>query len=148
MLQDEGERIHQLPLFQILNPQESNYIPNLRTRTQHLLVDWKGTGAAMGYSLYSNVTFLNQHPTFPFNSCHLLFALGGDSSDNGSQSLPRWVVILCGLWWHRFPIGFLVPVHVIVYMSRIVIFNTAPYTNITFHAIPKFLLSSLSIYSK
>lgn len=27
MLQDEGERIHQLPLFQILNPQESNYIP-------------------------------------------------------------------------------------------------------------------------
>lgn len=31
----------------------------------------------MGYSLYSNVTFLNQHPTFPFDSCHLLFALGG-----------------------------------------------------------------------
>jgi len=31
----------------------------------------------MGYSLSSNVTFLNQHPTFPFDSRHLLFALGG-----------------------------------------------------------------------
>lgn len=45
-----------------------------------------------------------------------------------------WMIIFWSLRWHRFPARLLVPVHVIVYVTRCVVTHTTPYAYVPLHA--------------
>lgn len=56
------------------------------------------------------------------------------------------MIIPWSLGRYRFPIRFLVPVHVIINVSGSVAVHAAPYADIPFHASPESLFSCLSRY--